>query len=157
MAKPRTPEQTSRIMRAVKTKGTKPELIVRKYLFAHGFRYRLNHKRLPGHPDIVLRKYKTCVFVNGCFWHGHDNCHSFRLPHTNIDFWDKKITRTKARDKAKLLQLAAMGWRCITIWECQLSLKEREQTLQSLAYTLNKVYLADLTRKTKSKAIVKVS
>ena len=75
-----------------------------------------NHPRLPGHPDLVLRKYRTVIFVNGCFWHGHDNCRYFRLPKTNIDFWQKKIERNKERDKKEQCQLAAMGWHCIKIW-----------------------------------------
>lgn len=138
-----TKEQRYRCMSAVKSKNTKPELLVRKFLFNRGFRYRLNHPRLPGHPDIVLRKYRTVIFVNGCFWHGHDNCRYFRLPKTNIDFWQKKIERNKERDKEEQRQLAAMGWHCITIWECQLKPKVRKQTLESLAYTLNHIFLED--------------
>ena len=108
-------------MAAIRGKDTKPELLVRKFLFSRGFRYRLNHPHLPGHPDLVLRKYRTVIFVNGCFWHGHENCKYFRLPKTNIEFWQKKIERNKERDKKEQCQLAAMGWHCITIWECQLN------------------------------------
>ena len=93
MADVLTKEQRRRNMAAIHGKNTKPEILVRKFLFSRGFRYRLNHPRLPGHPDIVLRKYRTVIFVNGCFWHGHDNCRYFRLPKTNIDFWQKKIER----------------------------------------------------------------
>lgn len=107
-------------MSAIKGKNTGPELLVRKFLFSRGFRYRLNHPRLPGHPDLVLRKYRTVIFVNGCFWHGHDDCRYFRLPKTNIGFWKSKIERNKARDHREQCQLAAMGWHCITVWECQL-------------------------------------
>lgn len=99
MADVLTKEQRRRNMAAIHGKNTKPEILVRKFLFSRGFRYRLNHPRLPGHPDIVLRKYRTVIFVNGCFWHGHDNCRYFRLPKTNIDFWQKKIERNKERDK----------------------------------------------------------
>lgn len=136
-------EQRHRTMAAIRSRDTKPELIVRRYLFAHGFRYRLNHNRLPGHPDIVLRKYRTCIFVNGCFWHGHGVCGSYRIPKTNVDFWKTKIERNKARDIEEQRQLAKMGWHCITIWECELKPAVREKTLQSLIYTLNRIYLND--------------
>ncbi len=129
-------------MAAIHSKDTLPELIVRKYLHACGFRYRLNHKRLPGHPDIVLRKYRTCIFVNGCFWHGHD-CGQFRPPRTNRDFWMKKINRNRQRDKEEQRQLDNMGWHCITIWDCELEKDKRKQTLASLTYTLNHIYLQD--------------
>ena len=141
-------------MSHVHSKGTKPEVIVRKYLWNHGFRYRMNHPRLPGKPDIVLRKYRSCVFINGCFWHGHGvsvvdgnisttegKC--FRRPHTNSDFWNKKIVRNKQRDADVQRQLAKMGWHCITIWECELNERNRDATLASLVYTLNKIYLQD--------------
>lgn len=135
-------------MAAIHGKNTKPEILVRKFLFSRGFRYRLNHPRLPGHPDLVLRKYRTVIFVNGCFWHGHEGCKYFRLPKTNIDFWKNKIEQNKERDKKEQCQLAAMGWHCITVWECQLKPKVRKQTLESLAYTLNHIYLGDRKIKT---------
>lgn len=138
-----TKEQRHRCMAAIRGKGTKPELLVRKFLFSRGFRYRLNHPRLPGHPDIVLRKYRTCIFVNGCFWHGHDGCRHFVIPKTNTGFWKAKIERNKARDKEEQRRLAAMGWHCITVWECQLKPAVRERTLESLAYTLNRIFLND--------------
>lgn len=130
-------------MAAIRARDTKPELTVRKYLFSRGFRYRLCHKRLPGHPDLVMRKYRTCIFVNGCFWHGHENCRYFRMPKTNTDFWTRKITRNKERDQADQRALAAMGWHCVTIWECQLRPALRQQTLLSLEYTLNRIFLKD--------------
>lgn len=139
-----SPEKRSRIMAAIRSRGTRPEMLVRKHLFACGFRYRLNHPRLPGKPDIVLRKYRTAVFVNGCFWHGHD-CPAFRLPKTNTDFWRQKIDRNRERDAQEQRRLAEMGWHCITVWECQLKPAVREQTLQALAYTLNHLYIADRT------------
>lgn len=130
-------------MAAIRGKDTKPELLVRKFLFIRGFRYRLNHPRLPGHPDIVLRKYRTVIFVNGCFWHGHENCRYFRLPKTNVDFWKNKIERNRERDKEERHRLAEMGWHCVTVWECQLKPKVRARTLESLAYTLNHIFLED--------------
>lgn len=143
-----TKEQRHRCMSAIRSKNTKPEIVVRKFLFGRGFRYRLNYPRLPGHPDIVLRKYRTAIFVNGCFWHGHDNCKYYRLPKTNVDFWRKKVERNKKRDIEEQRQLASMGWHCITIWECQLKPKIRRQTLESLAYTLNYIFLEDRKIKT---------
>lgn len=130
-------------MAAVRSKNTRPEMIVRKFLWGMGFRYRLNNPRLPGHPDIVLRKYRTCVFVNGCFWHGHEGCKYFRMPRTNVDFWTKKISRNRVRDKLEQQQLAKMGWHSITIWECELKPEKRDKTLESLAFTLNHIFLQD--------------
>ena len=130
-------------MAAIRAKNTKPEIIVRKFLFSKGFRYRLYHKRLPGHPDLVMRKYRTCIFVNGCFWHGHDNCKAFKMPKTNTEFWKDKIERNKTRDKEGLMQLSKMGWHTIVVWECQLKPSIRLQTLTALEYTLNTIYLKD--------------
>lgn len=128
-------------MAAIRGKDTKPEMIVRKGLWKRGFRYRLNSPKLPGHPDLVLRKYRTCVFVNGCFWHGHEGC--CRIPNTNREFWVAKIRRNQERDIEEQKRLAEMGWHCITVWECELKPKVREQTLKSLAFTLNKIWLDD--------------
>ena len=135
MADVLTKEQRHRCMSAIKGKNTKPELVVRKFLFSRGFRYRLNHPRLPGHPDLVLRKYRTVIFVNGCFWHGHEGCKYYVLPKTNVEFW--------SRDIEERLQLTSMGWHCLTIWECQLKPKVRQQTLEALEYTLYHIYLED--------------
>ncbi len=146
MADKLTKEQRHRCMASIRSKNTKPEVLVRKFLFGRGFRYRLNHPRLPGHPDLVLRKYRTAIFVNGCFWHGHNGCKFFVLPKTNTSFWSAKILRNQERDKETQKQLAEMGWHCITVWECQLKPKCREQTLESLAYTLNHIYLKDRVR-----------
>lgn len=134
-------EQRHKVMASIRGKNTKPEMIVRKGLWKRGFRYRLNHKRLPGHPDIVLRKYRTCIFVNGCFWHGHEGCS--KLPNTNQGFWESKIRRNKERDIEEQKALAKMGWHCVTVWECELKPNKREKTLESLAYTLNRIYLQD--------------
>lgn len=136
-------EQRHNNMAAIKGKGTKPEMIVRKFLWSRGFRYRVNNARLPGHPDLVLRKYRTCIFVNGCFWHGHKNCRYYIIPKTNTDFWIRKITRNIERDRQEQLQLARMGWHRITVWECELKREKRDETLESLAYTLNHIYLKD--------------
>lgn len=136
-----TKEQRHHCMSAIKGKNTKPELLVRKFLFAHGFRYRLNHQRLPGKPDIVLRKYRTCIFVNGCFWHKHEGCKYFVAPKTRTEFWLNKINRNQERDKEVKKQLAKMGWHSITIWECELKPSKKDQTLESLLYTLNKIFL----------------
>lgn len=138
-------------MAAIHSKDTKPEMVVRKWLWGHGYRYRLNHPRLPGKPDIVMRKYRTCIFVNGCFWHGHHvdlrmtvgSSECCKIPKTNTEFWVKKIRRNMQRDIEVQRQLALMGWHSITIWECDLKPKVREKTLESLAYTLNKVFLQD--------------
>ena len=155
-----SPQQRHSNMAAIRGKDTKPEMIVRKGLWKRGFRYRLNHKRLPGHPDLVLRKYRTCIFVNGCFWHGHhtqcimhnsqfiiESSECCKIPKTNREFWVTKIRRNKERDKREQQMLAELGWHCITVWECELKPKRREQTLESIAYTLNEIYLQD--RRTK--------
>ena len=143
MADNHSKEVRSKNMSHIRSTNSKPEEIVRKYLFSKGFRYRKNVRTLPGCPDIVLPKYHTVIFVNGCFWHGHEKCKYFRPSKTNIDFWQKKIERNKERDKKEQCQLAAMGWHCITIWECQLKPKVRMETLDSLAYTLNHIFLED--------------
>ena len=134
-------EQRHKNMAAIHSKDTKPEMIVRKGLWSRGFRYRLNSPRLPGHPDLVLRKYRTCIFVNGCFWHGHEGC--CKIPNTNREFWVAKIKRNQERDIETQKRLAEMGWHCITIWEGELKPSNREQTLKSLAFTLNKIWLEE--------------
>ena len=147
-------EQRHKNMAAIRGKDTKPEMIVRKGLWSRGFRYRLNSPKLPGHPDLVLRKYRTCIFVNGCFWHGHDvqlnieilkieNSKCCKIPMTNREFWVAKIRRNQERDIEEQKRLAEMGWHCITIWECELKPSKREQTLKSLAFTLNKIWLEE--------------
>ena len=159
-----SPEQRHKNMAAIRSKNTKPEMIVRKGLWSRGFRYRLNHKRLPGHPDLVLKKYRTCIFVNGCFWHGHHvemptgfldyarndrgeeevkSSECCKIPMTNREFWVEKIRRNKERDNEDQKKLAAMGWHCITVWECELKPQVREQTLDSLAFTLNHIWMQD--------------
>ena len=198
-----SPQQRHKNMAAIRSKDTKPEMIVRRGLWSRGFRYRLNYNRLPGHPDLVLRKYRTCIFVNGCFWHGHHlevksdklkvkseklkvkseelevkseelevkseelkvkseelevkseklkvksewgevkSSECCKIPKTNREFWVAKIRRNKERDKEEQKKLAAMGWHCITVWECELTPKRREETLESIAFTLNHIWLQD--------------
>lgn len=128
-----TPEQRHRCMAAIKGKNTKPELIVRKYLFSKGLRYRLHAKKLPGKPDIVLPKYKTVIFINGCFWHGHEGCRYYTIPKTNVSFWETKISTNKERDILNETKLRQQGWRVIRIWECEIrGVKDRDQRLEKL-------------------------
>lgn len=134
-------EKRSAVMARIKSKNTKPELLVRQFLFARGYRYRIHVNRLPGTPDIVLRKYRVALFVHGCFWHGHSV--DGNLPHSNVQFWTDKIERNKERDYENKKKLLSMGWRIITVWECQLKSKVRKQTLESLDYLLNKSFLDD--------------
>lgn len=143
MADIHTSQQRHTNMAAIHGKDTKPEVVVRKWLWGHGYRYRLNHPRLPGKPDIVMRKYRTCIFVNGCFWHGHEGCRYYTIPKTNTEFWVNKVERNKKRDNKVKRELASMGWHSITIWECELKSAKRESTLESLAFTLNRIYLQD--------------
>lgn len=115
-----TKEKRSEVMRAVKGKNTKPEVTLRKALFALGYRYRLNVKELPGKPDLVFPKYGTVIFVHGCFWHGHRCKRGRRAPKSNAEYWREKISRNKARDKKNAAALKKLGWRVITVWECEL-------------------------------------
>lgn len=127
-------------MSQIKSKNTKPEILVRKYLFANGFRYRLNDKKLPGKPDIVLPKYKTVIFVNGCFWHGHENCKYFKLPDTRAEWWKDKIDKNKAKDNDSIQKLKNEGWQVLVIWECDLKNKEKEEVLNNLySKIINKI------------------
>ena len=133
MADTMTPEQRSRCMSAVKGKDTKPEMIVRKYIFSKGLRFRLHVRSLPGNPDIVLPKYKTVVFINGCFWHGHEGCKYYRLPKSNVEFWESKITNNKNRDVLNEIKLKELGWRVIRIWECEIRrIQDRNKSLERL-------------------------
>ena len=127
-----TPEVRSYNMSRIKGKNTKPENIVCKYLFSQGYRYRKNVVKLPGKPDIVLPKYNTCIFINGCFWHKHGGCKYFVWPKNNAEFWKQKIESTVERDKRKQAELEADGWKIIIIWECQLKPELRDFTLKKL-------------------------
>lgn len=131
MADTHSKEVRSKNMSHIRSTNSKPEEIVRKYLFSKGLRYRKNVRKLPGCPDIVLSKYKTVVFVNGCFWHKHD-CGRFLWPSSNEEYWRKKIYRNIERDKENQRILAEQGWRVLIIWECQLKIKVAEDNLLQL-------------------------
>ncbi|AEI48387.1 very short patch repair endonuclease [Runella slithyformis] len=134
MADKHTPQQRSYNMSQVKSKNTKPELMVRKFLFSQGFRYRLHDKKLPGKPDMVLPKYKTVIFVHGCFFHGHEGCKYATIPQTRTEWWQEKINGNRRRDGENEARLSALGWRIITLYECELKPAQREQTLQRLGF-----------------------
>ena len=131
MADTKTPEERSLNMSHIRSTNTKPEETVRKYLFSKGFRYRKNDKRLPGKPDIVLPKYKTVVFINGCFWHMH-NCSRSRLPKSNLEYWKPKILRNVERDQNNYQKLIDAGWKVIIVWECELKKESRHSTFEHL-------------------------
>ena len=124
-------------MSRIKGKNTKPEMLVRKFLHANGFRYKLHDKSLPGKPDIVLPKYHTVIFINGCFWHGHKNCKYFVVPKTRTDWWLNKINGNIANDTKSLKALKKEGWKIITIWECNLQPAKVEKTLNALLKKLS--------------------
>lgn len=138
MADIHTPEQRSYNMSRVRSKDTKPELIVRKYLFSQGYRYRIHDKKLPGSPDLVLPKYRIIIFVHGCFFHGHEGCPRFTIPKTKTEWWLDKINSNKRRDTNNFIKLTQMGWRVLIIYECALKPKTKVQTLQDLVNTLKK-------------------
>jgi len=123
-------------MSQIKGKNTKPEILVRKYLFSKGFRYRVNDKRYPGHPDIVLPKYKTAIFINGCFWHVHEGCKYFVWPENNKDFWKAKLLSNVERDRINYEKLADLGWKVLIIWECELRKNNAEDRLNQLVKNL---------------------
>lgn len=127
MADRMTRQQRHLCMSHIRSKDTKPEMAVRKGLFAAGVRYRLNVSALPGTPDIVLKKYNTAIFVNGCFWHGHSGCRHFVMPQTNRQFWQDKIERNIRRDAAVKTRLEALGWKVIVLWECELNTSARRK------------------------------
>lgn len=132
MADVHTPEQRSYNMSRIRSKDTKPEELVRKFLFSQGFRYRKNDAKLPGKPDIVLPKYRTAIFINGCFWHGHEGCRYFVWPKNNAEFWKKKINENIHRDERNYTLLREQGWRVIEVWECELKSTAREKRLEKL-------------------------
>ncbi len=121
-----SPAVRSALMSRIKGKNTKPEMIVRKGLWARGFRFGLHGKRLPGRPDLVLPKWNAVVFVHGCFWHRHEDCPNFRLPKTRSEFWDHKLGRNQLRDRASIHSLRSAGWRVALVWECSLRLNPSE-------------------------------
>lgn len=127
-----TPEVRSYNMSCIRGKNTKPEIIVRKFLHGKGYRFRLHTRELPGKPDIVLPKYKTVIFIHGCFWHGHKNCKYFVIPKTRTDWWLTKIEKNKVNDMTNSFRLKKLGWKVITIFECKLKKKIREDTLNGI-------------------------
>ena len=136
--------QTRRkVMQSVRSVDTKPELLVRSYLFRHGFRFRLHVKSLPGHPDIVLPKYKTVVEVRGCFWHRHPGCKVATTPSSNIDFWQTKFKRNIERDKRHADELNALGWKLIVVWGCETAKKRFPPTLLAEFVTAHKTKRLD--------------
>lgn len=132
MADKYSKETRSYIMSRIRGKDTKPEIIVRSYLFSRGLRFRKNDRRYPGSPDIVLPKYNTIVFVHGCFWHLHDGCKYATMPKSNVEFWEKKLYGNKERDERNQKKLESMGWRVFTVWECELKKDKLERTLEEL-------------------------
>lgn len=126
-------------MSRIAGKDTKPEELVRKYLFSKGFRYRKNVRKLPGTPDLVLPKYRTVIFINGCFWHGHEGCKYFVWPKNNAEFWKQKIETNISRDQRKEAQLRDMGWNVLIVWECELRPPKRQATLERLESQLRQI------------------
>lgn len=144
-----SPEQRSAIMAKIRSRDTKPEWLVRRYLFKRGYRYRKNVRGLPGTPDIVMRKYGIVIFIHGCFWHGHGV--DGTIPRTNTAFWQAKIRRNQDRDERNKQALRAMGWNVLTIWECQLKPAVRRQTLLEMEYFINHSYLERVAAKRRSR------
>ena len=132
-----TPAIRSFNMSRIKSRNTKPEILVRKYLFSRGFRYRLHSLNLPGKPDIVLSRYKTVIFVNGCFWHGHEDCKYFVVPKTRTEWWLKKINRNRQMDAENTEKLKSDNWEVITIFECELKKNILDKTLNNLVQNLH--------------------
>ncbi|MEO6456259.1 MAG: DNA mismatch endonuclease Vsr [Ginsengibacter sp.] len=137
MADVHTKEIRSKNMAAIKSRNTKPEMLVRRFLHANGFRYKLHDKSLPGRPDIVLPKYKTVIFVHGCFWHGHDGCRYYVVPKTRTEWWLNKINGNIANDTKAIKALKKEGWKIINLWECDLKSLKITKTLQSLLKKLS--------------------
>lgn len=138
MADVHEPKIRSYNMSQIRGKDTKPELIVRRFLHTNGIRFRLHDKRYPGKPDIILPKCKTAIFVHGCFWHGHDNCHYFVIPKTRTQWWLDKINRNKDKDADNEARLLNLGWRIVIIWECQLKQYNLDETLNQLLISIHK-------------------
>ena len=158
-----TPQQRHYCMSQIHSKDTTPEKRVRQWLWKHGYRYRLNVKGVPGKPDIVMRKYRTAIFVNGCFWHGHDvelvmsseqlvvkssNC--CKIPQTNREFWVAKIKRNQERDQQNYKVLEENGWQVIVLWECQLKPKKLEQTMLQVEIQLHDFYIKTFNHRSKT-------
>ena len=136
-----TPEKRTEVMKSIISEGTKPELVLRKFLFSQGFRYRKNYKKLPGRPDIVFIKKKIAIFVHGCFWHSHPGCKYATRPKSNLDYWDGKLKNNVERDKLNQKEITAMGWRSIILWECETKYMEMLQRKLETYFIQNKVIL----------------
>jgi DNA mismatch endonuclease (patch repair protein) len=134
-----TPQKRSEVMSKIRASNTKPEILVRKYLHSKGFRFRIHQKSLPGRPDVVLKKYNAVILINGCFWHGHENCKVFKMPKSRQHYWLPKIEGNIKRDFLNLNALKKIGWRVFIIWECKLKKSKMEKTLQSLVEKILKV------------------
>lgn len=134
-------------MSHIHCKDTKPEMKVRSWLWSHGYRYRLNVKSIPGKPDIVMRRYHTVIFINGCFWHGHDGCKNFRIPKSNTEFWENKINSNRQRDQKNYDILQQNGWQVLVVWECQLVHENFENTMRYVDYMLNDKMLSQYRNK----------
>lgn len=139
MADVHSKEIRSYNMSQIKGKNTKPEILVRKFLFSRGLRYRLHDSKLPGKPDIILRKFKTVIFINGCFWHGHDNCKYYIVPKTRTEFWLNKIEGNKRRDFENKTKLEKLGWNIIVVYECELKKNTQKETLENILISLKRV------------------
>lgn len=142
MADIKTTEERSRNMSVIKSKDTRPEVFVRKLLFSHGYRYRKYSTKIPGHPDIWMRKYNTAIFVNGCFWHRHEGCKYAYTPKSKIEFWTTKFDNNKRRDKTVYNALSSKGIKCLIIWECSVKKAKKdsssnESLLQDIEIFLN--------------------
>ena len=123
----KSPEERSKNMAAIRSKNTKPEIYFRKLLFAQGYRYSLNSKKIPGHPDIYLRKYNTAIFIHGCFWHRHSGCQYAYMPKSRVEFWQKKFDANISRDNVVRIELQDKGIKCLIVWECTLKRMKRNQ------------------------------
>ncbi|WP_061875412.1 very short patch repair endonuclease [Acinetobacter lactucae] len=132
----------SRIMASIKGRDTKPEILIRKLLHKRGFRFRLHVKELPGRPDIVLKKYKAVIFINGCFWHGHKGCHLFKIPATRTEFWEEKINKNQLNDIKSIKLLLDNGWRVCLVWEC--SVRGAKKDLNKVINSISNWLLSDI-------------
>jgi len=125
-------EKRSAVMSKIRSKNTKPEILLRKALFSKGIRYRIHSKELPGNPDLVFKKYKTAIFVHGCFWHYHKDCREGRIPSSNSKFWEEKLLKNINRDELRQSELRELGWKVIVVWECEIEKKLTSETLENL-------------------------
>lgn len=159
MADRMTKEQRHKCMASIRSKNTSPELAVRRGLHKRGFRFRIHVKSLPGTPDIVLARWKTIILVNGCFWHGHENCSKYATPRSNKEFWETKIARNRHRDEVTTAHLTALGWHVLTVWECETCGRDRHETLlDRITYQIRTVFpkmQEEIRQRNQSKASAK--